>query len=60
VTGISVYRSPAVDAAKVYLYFDPIHLLPPEGRERWAKPAEHQLMIDAAIGAAGLRHLQLA
>lgn len=60
VTGISVYRSPAVCAEEVYLYFDPVDLLPAEGRSRWADPAEHQPMIDEALGAAGLSHLRLA
>jgi lysine 2,3-aminomutase len=59
-TGISVYRSPAVHADLVYLYFDPVDLLPPEGRERWARPAEHRRMIDEAIGAAGLTGMPLA
>jgi lysine 2,3-aminomutase len=58
VTGISVYRAPSVHADKVYLYFDPVHLLPQEGQERWARPAEHDLMISEAIAAAGLSHLQ--
>jgi lysine 2,3-aminomutase len=37
VTGISVYRSPCVDREAVYVHFDPLHLLPEEGRARWAK-----------------------
>ena len=59
-TGISVYRSPAVHADLVYLYFDPIDLLPKEGQERWSRPAEHQRMIDEAIAAAGLTGMRLA
>lgn len=60
VTGISVYRSPSVDQDKVYLYFDPIDLLPPEGQERWADPKEHNIMVDEAIRAAGLNDLERA
>jgi lysine 2,3-aminomutase len=50
-TGISVYTAPAVKEG-YFLYFDPIHLLPEAGRERWKDPAEHQRMIDAALEAA--------
>ena len=53
VTGISVYRSPNVDEEKLYLYFDPIDLLPAEGQARWADPAQHQVMVDEALAAAG-------
>ena len=53
-TGVSVYRSPAVDPDKVYLYFDPIDLLPAAGRERWARPAEHGRIVKEALLAAGL------
>ena len=59
-TGISVYRSPAVHAELAYLYFDPVDLLPKEGQERWARPAEYQRMIDEAISAAGLTGMALA
>jgi lysine 2,3-aminomutase len=59
-TGISVYRSPAVHDELVYLYFDPIDLLPEEGRRRWADRAEHQPMIDEALAAAGLAGMPLA
>jgi lysine 2,3-aminomutase len=53
VTGISVYRSPAVAREAYYLYFDPIHLLPNEGRRRWARPSEHEAMVGEALQAAG-------
>ena len=59
-TGISVYRSPAVCATEAYLYFDPIDLLPEEGRARWARPEEHSKMIAEAVESAGLSHLRLA
>jgi lysine 2,3-aminomutase len=51
-TGISVYRSPAVRPGQLFLYFDPIDLLPEEGRRRWADPAQHQAMIDDALRKA--------
>ncbi len=53
VTGISVYRSPVVDETTSFLYFDPIHLLPAEGRRRWADPRQHDKMIKEAMLAAG-------
>jgi lysine 2,3-aminomutase len=51
VTGISVYRSPNVRRDAVYLYFDPVDLLPPEGRARWADPAQHDVMVREAVTA---------
>ncbi|MEY4581792.1 MAG: hypothetical protein RL701_6495 [Pseudomonadota bacterium] len=53
VTGVSVFRSPNIDENAVYLYFDPIELLPPEGRARWADPHEHATIIGNAVLAAG-------
>jgi len=53
VTGVSVYRSPAVDESRVYLYFDPIDLLPEEGRLRWQDAREHPRMIKEALLASG-------
>lgn len=60
VTGISVYRSPAVDEEAVYLYFDPIDLLPLEGRERWADRNQHDRMVKEALLASGCSSLKLA
>ena len=60
VTGISVYRSPAVDESKVYLYYDPIDLLPAEGRERWSRPSEHARMVKEALLASGCAGMELA
>ena len=60
VTGISVYRSPAVDEEKVYLYFDPISLLPSEGRRRWTCREENDRMINEALLASGNAGLQQA
>ncbi|MBU2502651.1 KamA family radical SAM protein [bacterium] len=59
-TGISVYRSPAVDDSRVYLYFDPIDLLPAEGRARWEQSREHDRMIKEALLASGLSGMELA
>jgi lysine 2,3-aminomutase len=53
-TGISVYTAPRVKPGRCFLYFDPIDALPPEGRARWADPAQHAVMVDEAIRAAGL------
>jgi lysine 2,3-aminomutase len=50
--GVSVYRSPNVDPEELYLYFDPIHLLPAAGRERWADPLEHPQIVQEARGRA--------
>jgi lysine 2,3-aminomutase len=52
VTGVSVYTSPAVKRGHLYCYFDPIDLLPEEGRRRWADPGQHQVMVDEARSAA--------
>jgi lysine 2,3-aminomutase len=60
VTGISVYRSPAVDEEAVYLYFDPIDRLPLEGQKRWANRAQHERMVKEAILASGYSSLKLA
>ena len=60
VTGVSVYRSPAVDESKAYLYFDPIELLPAAGRERWTHPREHEGIIKEALMAAGLTRKRVA
>jgi len=54
-TGVSVYRSPNVNAAAYYCYFDPIELLPEAGQRRWADPAEHDVMVAEAIAAARAR-----
>ena len=50
-TGISVYTAPSVKPGQTFLYFDPIDLLPDEGRERWADPAEHDVMVKEALDA---------
>jgi lysine 2,3-aminomutase len=52
VTGISVYTAPSVKPGRHFLYFDPVDLLPEEGRARWADPAEHGPMVEQAIESA--------
>ena len=59
-TGISVYRSPSVDDEKVYLYFDPLHLLPNEGQELWKDSSKHDEMIQEAIIRSGNEELNPA
>lgn len=54
-TGVSVFTSPAVKPGRLFLYFDPIHLLPEEGRRRWADPSEHSKMVDEAVDGARAR-----
>src|SRR5499427_6940204 len=51
-TGVSVFEAPAVHSGEMYFYFDPIHLLPPEGQARWADPAQHLKMVEEARAAA--------
>jgi lysine 2,3-aminomutase len=51
-TGISVFTSPNVHPGQLYFYFDPIHLLPEEAKERWADPTQHVPMIEEARAAA--------
>jgi lysine 2,3-aminomutase len=50
--GISVFTAPAVHPGAVYFYFDPIDLLPPAGRARWADPVEQVRMVEEARAAA--------
>ncbi len=59
-TGVSVYRSPTVDADRAYLYFDPLALLPEEGQARWADPDEHESIVEEALQACGHENLELA
>lgn len=51
-TGITVWSAPPVKPGRYFYYFDPIDLLPEEGRRRWADEAEHGRMIDEARRAA--------
>jgi lysine 2,3-aminomutase len=51
-TGVSVYQAPSVKPGAWFTYYDPIDLLPPEGKARWADPSQHQVMLDEAIEKA--------
>lgn len=53
-TGVSVYRSPNVDADAFYCYFDPVDQLCEEGQARWADASQHKAIVDEAIEAARL------
>lgn len=59
-TGIAVYRSPAVDSDKAYLYFDPLSRLSNDAQERWEDESEHEAMIGEAVQAAGCSSLTVA
>ena len=51
-TGISVYTAPSVKLGQHFLYFDPLHQLSTATQRRWADPAEHEVMMNAAIAKA--------
>jgi lysine 2,3-aminomutase len=51
-TGISVWAAPSVKPGRYFYYFDPLDLLPEDGRKRWADPSEHAKMLDEATAAA--------
>lgn len=51
-TGISVYAAPTVKPGELFFYFDPLHSLSDEARQRWQDPAERTRMIEAAREAA--------
>jgi lysine 2,3-aminomutase len=57
-TGISIYRSPSVDDSKLYLYFDPIDSLSPEGQELWKDESLHDDLINHAVKNSGYQHLE--
>lgn len=54
-TGISIYTAPSVKAGQLFYSFDPVDLLPEEGRRRWADPAEHEPMMAEARALMGRR-----
>ncbi|MBN1656366.1 MAG: KamA family radical SAM protein [Deltaproteobacteria bacterium] len=60
ITGISVYRSPCVNPDTAYLYFDPIYLLPEEGKRLWGDPSNYKMIINQAVHAAGLGTMRYA
>ena len=52
ITGIAVFRSPAVDPDRLYFNFDPVCQLWPEVQAKWADPVERARMkFDAATRA---------
>ncbi len=51
-TGVSVYQAPSVKPGAWFTYYDPIDLLPEEGKARWADPSQHQVMLDEAVEKA--------
>ena len=54
-TGVSVYTAPSVKPGSYFPYFDPIDQLPPEGKARWAVPAERDKMVEEALSQARAR-----
>jgi lysine 2,3-aminomutase len=48
-TGISIYSAPSVKPGKHFFYFDPLHALSSEMKERWLEPAEQTQMYNQAI-----------
>jgi lysine 2,3-aminomutase len=52
-TGVSVFASPCVDSDAVYLYFDPLHLLPEKGKALWEDRLGSVAIINGALSAAG-------
>lgn len=52
ITGIAVFRSPNVDADRLFYYYDPVSQLWPEVQAKWANPLERERMkFDAATRA---------
>ncbi len=51
-TGIAVFTSPSVKPGVSFLYFDPLHTLHEEQRDRWQIASERRRMIDAALDSA--------
>jgi lysine 2,3-aminomutase len=50
-SGISVYTSPAVKSG-YFLYFDPLHALGDDARDRWEVAGERRAMIETALAEA--------
>jgi lysine 2,3-aminomutase len=55
-TGIAVYAAPSVKAGEFFLYFDPLHSLSKDVRERWKDAQEREEMIDEALSEAAARN----
>ncbi len=54
-TGIAVYVAPLVKKEKFFLYFDPLHSLNEETRNRWLDEGEQQIMVNEALEEARSR-----
>lgn len=50
-TGVSVFTAPSVKPGQKFLYFDPLHSLTEDMRERWRDPVERRIMVDEALNA---------
>lgn len=50
-TGVSVFTAPSVKPGQQFLYFDPLHSLSEDVRERWRDPVERRIMVDEALNA---------
>lgn len=50
-TGVSVFTAPSVKPGQQFLYFDPLHSLTEDMRERWRDPVERRIMVDEALNA---------
>ncbi len=51
-SGISVYRSPVIDASRLFAHFDPLDTLPEDGQAQWAEPGGADVMLREALAAA--------
>jgi lysine 2,3-aminomutase len=54
-TGVAVYAAPSVKAGHYFLYFDPLHSLSKDARDRWKDAKERQRMMDEALEEAAAR-----
>jgi len=50
-SGISVWRAPNVKTDELFLYFDPLHKLTAKAQQRWADPAQREIMVCDALRA---------
>lgn len=48
-TGVSVYTAPAVRPGSAFVYVDPLHSLPEEGRQRWTSPGRARAIVQEAL-----------
>lgn len=57
VSGISIYRAPCIDKEALYLYFDPLHLLPDEGRMLYEDSSRYSTIIQKALAHIRVENL---